>query len=346
MKLCPACSRLYDDDSLRFCLDDGGSLVDKPAGTGAPATLALPSSQSNIPTMRQVFQPAPIQENQPSRVAVNRKRSMLPWLLGTVALVLVGSTIVLGVFLLRPKSALPWHLTIELDQTTPDREAAVKQTIAVLKSRLDAFGVSNFEVLPQSDGRILLNLPALNDPERLKQLITQGGRLELVHVITPPSPAPAQTYSTKETAAASFVGGTIPANRRVLPYEDRDGAQTPGKWVVVEVPAIINGNELRNASAARSSYSEGDYNIQFSLNKSGADKFGAWTAANINEYIAVVLNDEVKSVAYIKSQITDQGEITGRFTKQSAEDLALVLRTGALPAPVKLISETMDRPQK
>jgi preprotein translocase subunit SecD len=79
------------------------------------------------------------------------------------------------------------------------------------------------------------------------------------------------------------------------------------------------------------------------LNKSGADKFGAWTAANINEYIAVVLNDEVKSIAYIKSQITDQGEISGRFTKQSAEDLALVLRTGALPAEVKLTSETTDK---
>jgi preprotein translocase subunit SecD len=268
---------------------------------------------------------------------------MLPWLLGTVALVLVGSTIVLGVFLLRPKSALPWHLTIELDQTTPDREAAVKQTIAVLKSRLDAFGVSNFEVLPQSDGRILLNLPALNDPERLKLLITQGGRLELAHVVTPPSPAPAQTYSTKEAAAASLVGGTIPAKRHILPYQNSDGEQTTAKWVVVEVPAIVNGNELRDARAARSRTGGDEYLIQFSLNKTGADTFGAWTAANINEYIAVVLNDEVKSVAYIKSQITDQGEISGRFTKQSAEDLALVLRTGALPGEVKLISETTDK---
>ena len=183
----------------------------------------------------------------------------------------------------------------------------------------------------------------------MKQLIVQGGNLELVHVVSPPSPQPAQTYSTKEQAVASLVGGTIPANRHVLPYLEREQAtgnpdQKPTKWVVVEWPAIINGNDLRDARAARSTYRGDDnYQIQFSLNKTGAEKFGAWTAANINEYLGIVLNNEVKSIAYIKSQISDQGEISGRFTKQSAEDLALVLRTGALPAPVKLISETVDK---
>jgi preprotein translocase subunit SecD len=269
---------------------------------------------------------------------------VLPWLLGAVALLLLGSTIVLGVFLWRPKSPLRWHLTLELDQSTPDREAATKQTVDVLKSRLNAYGLRNFEVLPQGNGRVMVSLPAERDPERLKALITQGGRLELAHVISPASPAPTQTYPSKEAAVASLVGGTIPANRRVLAYSDREGAQTPRNWVVVEVPAIVNGNELRSAQAARSTYGGDDYQIQFSLNQTGADKFGAWTEANLNEYIGVVLNDEVKSIAFIKSKITDQGEITGRFTKQSAEDLALVLRTGALPAAVTLVSETVDKP--
>ena len=78
-----------------------------------------------------------------------------------------------------------------------------------------------------------------------------------------------------------------------------------------------------------------DYQIQFSLKKNGADKFGAWTGSNINEYMGVSLNEEIKSIAYIKSQIYDQGQITGRFTQQSAEDLALTLRSGALPAPIE-----------
>src|SRR5882762_2750103 len=353
MKLCPTCSRLYDDDHLRFCLDDGNSLVDKPAGAPAPPTLTLPASQNELHTMKQVFEPAaaPVYDDQrqPAGPGITKTRSVWPWLLGVGVLLLLASTIVLGVFVLRPKSALLWHLTLEIDPGTPDREAAVKQTVQVLENRLNAYGVSNFEVLPQGDGRITLNLPAMNDPERLKQLIIQGGNLELVHVVSPPSPQPSQTYSTKEAAVASFAGGTIPPNRHVLPYLDRDLPNSsqdpkPQKWVVVEWPPIINGSDLRDARAVRSPYRGGDnYQIQFSIKKTGAEKFGAWTGTNINEYLGIVLNHEVKSIAFIKSQITDQGEISGRFTKQSAEDLALVLRAGALPAPVKLVSETTDK---
>ena len=109
--------------------------------------------------------------------------------------------------------------------------------------------------------------------------------------------------------------------------------------MVVESPAIINGSELRSAAATQAQGGGDSYQISFALKPSGADKFGAWTGANINEYMGVVLNDEVKSIAYIKGQIHDQGEISGRFTKQSAEDLALTLRSGALPAPIEYLEE-------
>ena len=79
------------------------------------------------------------------------------------------------------------------------------------------------------------------------------------------------------------------------------------------------------------------------MKKNGAEKFGAWTGANVDEYLGVVLNDEVKSIAFIKGQIFDSGEITGRFTRQSAEDLALVLKSGALPAPVTIVEEHIDK---
>jgi preprotein translocase subunit SecD len=187
----------------------------------------------------------------------------------------------------------------------------------------------------------------VKDPERLKALIIQGGNLELARVVSPPSPQPIQIYSDREAALAS-VGGTIPANRHVVPYVEREQANgnpdQQTKWVVVEWPAIIDGADLRDAKAVRSTDGgANNYQIWFSLNKTGSEKFGTWTAANINNYLGIVLNNEVKSIAFIKSQIFDSGEISGRFTKQSAEDLALVLRTGALPAPVKLISETTDK---
>ena len=259
-------------------------------------------------------------------------------------LLLVGTS--LACSLLRTKRPLNWHLTLEIDAS--DRGAAMKRTIAVLESRLDALGIRSFEVKPEGDpasGRILLNLPNTVDRERLKQVITAAGKLELVHVISLPNPSPVQTYPTKEQAIASLnsPGQRLPTFQ-VLPYVERaeTGTNPATKWVVVKSPAIIAGEDLRNASAVPAASGD-EYEITFSLSPLGANKFGAWTGANISEYMGVVLNDEVRSIAYVKSQISDQGVIDGRFTKQSAEDLALVLKSGALPTPVKIVDERVDR---
>ena len=199
----------------------------------------------------------------------------------------------------------------------------------------------------QSAHQILLQMPGVQDPERVKEILKGESRLELVHVISPPSPAPATDYATQQDAIASLnSAGTIPPNRRVLPHSERlektedPNQQRQKRWVVVETPAIIDGSELRNATAVPTQGGRADdYEINFSLKRSGADKFGAWTGSHINEYMGVVLNDEVKSVAFIRSQIFDSGQITGRFTKNSAEDLALTLRSGALPAPIEYLEE-------
>ena len=163
-------------------------------------------------------------------------------------------------------------------------------------------------------------------------------------VVSPPNPSPVTTYPT-EDAAKQSLGGTVPANRRILPYAERDEPTSatpsatpdpnkPKQYVVVEYPAIVDGSELREASALSRTGSDRDYEINFSLKPAGAQKFGDWTGKNIGNYMAVVLNGEVKSAAYIKSQIFDTGQISGRFTKQSAEDLALTLKSGALPAKI------------
>src|SRR5213080_423124 len=231
-------------------------------------------------------------------------------------------------------------------------ESATDQAMKIIESRINAMGVVESTLARhggQNSHEILLQMPGVQDPEHVKQLLAGQSHLELVHVISPPSPAPSQTYSTKEEAIASLnSGGNIPANRRVLPYTERSelatqeanpNAAPPKKWVVVESPAIIDGAELRTAAANPARAGGDEYDINFALKKSGADKFGAWTGANINEYMGVVLNDEVKSIAFIKGQIFDQGEITGRFSKQSADDLALTLRSGALPAPIEYTEE-------
>jgi preprotein translocase subunit SecD len=226
-------------------------------------------------------------------------------------------------------------------------EQATEQAKRIIESRLDAVGVA--EPLVQRHGsqtayQILVQMPGIQDPERVKQLLKAESRLELVKVVSPPNPNLA-TYTTEEEAKATL-GGTVPQNRRVLPYTERAelAAATPGqpqgqkKWVVIEYPAVVDGNELRTA-AATAGQGGADYQISFALKPGGAQKFGAWTGANINEYMGVVLNDEVRSIAYIQSQIFDSGQISGRFTKESAEDLALTLRSGALPVPIEYQEE-------
>lgn len=245
--------------------------------------------------------------------------------------------------------ALTWTMTPAAERTLADN--ATTQALNIIDSRINALGITEPTLQThgsQTSHQLLLQMPGVQDPERVKQILQGESRLELVHVIGPPSPAPATTYPTEAAAIASLnSAGTIPPNRKVLSYSERiekseDKAaeqQKPKQWVVVEIPAIIDGSELRNAAAVPSGAGADDYEINFSLKRGGADKFGAWTGAHINEYMGVVLNGEVKSIAFIKSQIFDSGQITGRFTKQSAEDLALTLRSGALPAPIEYLEE-------
>jgi preprotein translocase subunit SecD len=243
---------------------------------------------------------------------------------------------------------LTWSMTSAAERTLADN--ATTQALNIIESRINALGVT--EPTLQTHGaqtahQILLQMPGVQDPERVKNVLQGESRLELVHVISPPSPQPAQTYSSEAEAIASLnSAGTVPPNRKVIPYQERQDAAAdpnqpkPRQWVVIEVPAIIDGSELRNASATQSQGGRADeFEIDFSLKKAGADKFGAWTGSHINEYMGVVLNGEVRSIAFIKSQIYDRGQISGRFTKQTAEDLALTLRSGALPAPIEYLEE-------
>jgi preprotein translocase subunit SecD len=237
---------------------------------------------------------------------------------------------------LRPKKPLTWHVTLEIDSPAAARDAEVKQTIAVLKKRLDAVGVYNFEIQQQGDpanGRIDLKLPEVTDRERLKHFLTAGGRLELTPVMSPLSPSPVQTYKTKEEA-------TIVADSqdgRVAQYEP--GQATGQQFVILEKTPIVTGQDLRSANAIPATGRPDEYSIAFTLRRDGAMRLGDWTRSHINSYLAIVLNGSVVSVAYIKGEILDSGEISGRFSKSSAEDLARTLNSGALPALIKIVEE-------
>ncbi|MBA2379073.1 MAG: protein translocase subunit SecD [Blastocatellia bacterium] len=243
-------------------------------------------------------------------------------------------------------NAIVWSLPGNVQ--TVLKTQAVDQALRIIESRINAFGVKEPTLQrhgADSAGQILLQMPGVDDPERVKELIGAESNLTLMKIVSPGNPAPVQTYPT-EQAALQSIGGAPTANRRVYPMDERedgtttvDPAAPPSRWVVVEYPAVVDGSELRDAQAVSRTGSDMDYQISFSFKPSGAQKFGEWTGKNINNYMAVVLNDRVQSAAYIRSQIFDQGEISGQFTRTNAEDLALTLRSGALPAKIEYQEE-------
>ena len=242
-----------------------------------------------------------------------------------------------------------WTLPTQIQTTLKDQ--AVNQAMQIIDTRINAFGVSEPTLQRHgatNSGQILLQMPGVDDPERVKAILNADSNLELMEVVSPPNPD-LQTYPTKEAALQS-VGGKKSADRKVYPYSERDDTTTdpaqknqppkePNRFIVVKSPAVVSGSELRSADAVSRTGAVDDYQISFNLKPAGAAKFGEWTARNIGNYMAVVLNGEAKSVAFIQSQITDSGQISGRFTKQTADDLALTLRSGALPAKIEYLEE-------
>lgn len=227
------------------------------------------------------------------------------------------------------------------------KQQAVEQALKVVESRIDMFGVQEPTLQrhgSDASAQILLQMPGVDDPERVKEILGAESKLMLMKVTGGPSPQSFNRFPTREAAVQSL-GGAIPANRQVLPYADKPPAgataeEAPAKeFVIVEYPPVVDGSELRTANAVSRTGSDSDYQISFALKPAGAQKFGDWTGRNINNYMGVVLNGEVKSIAFIKSQIFDSGEISGNFLKKDADDLALTLRSGALPAKIEYLEE-------
>ncbi len=218
-------------------------------------------------------------------------------------------------------------------------EQNVRQTAQVIETRCNHLGVRCKVERQGGEGsnRLKLSVSGASDFKRVKAVLLAEGRLELRAVVSPPSPAPVQTYPTRE-AAVKAAG----QNYDVAPF-DEEGA--PTVFLTVERKPVVSGADLRDASAVQDSVAEGDdYTIAFTLRPEGAARFGAWTGANTNRYLAIILNGSVRSVPYIRSQISDSGQISGNFSKEQAQDVALTLRSGQLPTPVEVLEEGAYKP--
>jgi preprotein translocase subunit SecD len=229
-----------------------------------------------------------------------------------------------------------------LDDTTAKqlRERATDQAKQIIENRVNAFGVTEPLVARQGgEGtyQILIQMPGVDDPERVKNTLNADSNLEIRLQAQGTSTYP--TREAAEAAARALPGG--PAQYEVFPYRERtpEGGAAPESFVILEKSVVITGLDMRDASARLSATGGSSYEISFSLTPSGATRFAEVTGKHVNDFLAIVLNNEVKSIARINQQIHDQGQITGSFTKRQSEDLALILRSGALPAKAVYLEE-------
>ncbi len=212
------------------------------------------------------------------------------------------------------------------------RDMAVRQGLETIRNRVDQFGVS--EPLIQRQGiegdRIVVQLPGVDDPARVKDLIRSTAFLEIKPVIR---------AAPTEEALLQTSGGKVPEDGEVITgdIEDLEGRISGKEYYLVKRASVVSGRDLRNARRSQDQY--GQPAVSFTLNPEGANKFGSYTASHIGDRMAIVLDAKVRSAPVIRGHITDSGIIEGNFTVQGSEDLALVLRAGALPASITYLEE-------
>jgi preprotein translocase subunit SecD len=217
------------------------------------------------------------------------------------------------------------------------RNLAVVQALETIRNRVDAFGVTEPLISRQGlDGnRIVVQLPGVDDPERVKKLIKNTAFLEFRLVAYP---AGGGGVGSREEILGSY-SGNLPQNLEIMGGAIRnDQGQTVGRqYYAVERRPVITGRDLKNARPGL-----GEFNqpvVNFYLTHEGGQTFAEATGANVGKGLAIVLDGNVITAPRINSRIADSGIIEGSFTRQEVEDLSTVLRSGALPAAITYLEE-------
>jgi preprotein translocase subunit SecD len=216
--------------------------------------------------------------------------------------------------------------TIKALVTQALKDQAVNQTVETIRNRIDQFGVAEPLIQRQGSERIVVELPGVTDPERVKDLIKVTAILEWKLVKAGPAP-------DEETLLKEF-GGKAPEDMDVLKGDPKKGEA--GFFLVSKV-ASVTGKDLR--MVRRSVDEWNNPAVSFSLNSEGARRFEKVTGENIGKQLAIILDRKVQSAPNINARISDSGIIQGRFTVEQAEDLVVVLKAGALPAGIRYLEE-------
>jgi preprotein translocase subunit SecD len=205
---------------------------------------------------------------------------------------------------------------------------AVDQALETIRNRIDQFGVSEPDIRPQEGNRILIQLPGIKDPERAIGLIGRTARLEFKLV-------------DEENSVEEALKGKMPPGGEILYQEIIDTKTGRMRKVpyLLKKRTLLTGEYITDARVQIDSQYNEPY-VSLSFDNRGARLFERITEENIKKKLSIVLDDKVYSAPVIQDKISGgRAQITGRFTTDEARDLAIVLRAGALPAPVKILEE-------
>jgi preprotein translocase subunit SecD len=235
------------------------------------------------------------------------------------------------------RAGTDYRFTRKQESVQSIQDQAVNQAQQTIDNRINAYGVAEPQISRQGIGtnRIVVQLPGVDDPERVKELIKNTAFLEFRLVDYPQTGGAA----LDQTEILQNYGGTLPETVELFPENVRDdrGNVTSQVWYALEARRVITGRDLKDARPGLGEFNEPVVN--FSLTPDGARLFGDATGANVGRYLAIVLDGSVQSAPRINSRISDSGVIQGAFTQQEVEDLSMVLRSGALPAAINYLEE-------
>ncbi len=223
---------------------------------------------------------------------------------------------------MKPTSALAlWKNTLELSKNTIDK-------------KINALGLSEATVQQRredADSELLVQMPGVDDPARVKQIIQTAGILELYEVKGGP-------FASRDEALAQN-GGVLPIGTKLIgqPPSTQPGAKGGGVYLVARTP-VVRGTDIRD-SKAETGQMPGSWSTGFVLSQDAARRFADFTGSHIGTPLAIVLDGKVLQAPNIKNQISDQGVIEGQPSQEEAQDLALNLKAGSLPASVKYEQE-------
>ena len=227
-----------------------------------------------------------------------------------------------------------WTITMKPSNLSDLKNRAVQQAIETIRNRIDQLGVSEPVIQEHGLGQyqILVQLPGVDDPARVKEIMQSTAMLEIKQSLGGP-------YSSEQQALQEH-GGVLPPDSVLLP--GRSIGRNPNNenemvYYLISRAAAVSGRDLRVAEPSQDE--NGQPAVRFTLTNEGGRKFYSFTSAHVGDSLAVVLDNKVQEVAQIKEPIRDNGIINGRFTTQETKDLAMVLRSGALPASIKYLEE-------